>query len=216
MDFNAPRWQSVDGTLYEFDSRSSGSDWIGVRGGDMSHAVSAKFTYVAGTPRLMGLRFDSGEPLTARQLREPRLTALEAAFALYLDQEERRHAAVREQVDARLAADDLTEDEAEDVHGASNVLHQLRQERDSWLAHLGDTGDATVTPRGRGSSPPTERELRAFAAELTKQQRAGRGAVQRTAAAIGMNRSTVYRWIEACRHSGLLPPKEGTDGGENA
>lgn len=208
MDFNAPRWLRVDGTPYEFDSRSSGGDWVRMRGGGLSHPVTAKFKHVAGSPRLMGLQFDSGEPLSARHLREPRLTAMEAAFARYLDDRVREHADASKDIDAQRDADDLADEEAEDLFGSASVLRQIQAESDAWLAQLGDVGDAKISARGRGSSPPTERELRAFAAEFTTQQRAGRGAVGRTATAIGMNRSTVYRWIEACRDGGLLPPKE--------
>lgn len=208
MDFNAPRWRTIDGSPYEFDERSSGAEWIRVRGAGLSHTVRAKFALVAGLPRLMGLEFDSGEPLTARQLREPRITAMEAAFSAYLDQKQRELDSLDDLANDLLAAGDLPDDEAEERHGTLTAIDQIRTERDGWLALLGDTSGLEVTARGRGSSPPSEGELRAFAAELTRQQSAGRGAVTRTATAIGMDRSTVYRWIEACRERGLLPQKE--------
>jgi hypothetical protein len=209
MDFNAPRWRSIDGSPYEFDERSAGGEWIRVRGGGLTNIVRAKFASVAGIPRLMGLEFDSGEPLTARQLREPRITAMEASFAAYLDQDQRALDDLNDVADDLTAAGDLPDDEAEERHSTISVIHQIRAARDGWLDRLGDTGDVKVTARGRGSSPPTEGELRAFAAEFTRQQGAGRGAVQRTAEVIGMNRSTVYRWIEVCREGGLLPPMKG-------
>lgn len=209
MDFNASRWRSIDGSAYEFDERTSGGATIRVRGGGMSQVLRAKFVLVGGMPRLMGLESDGDAPLTARQLREPRIPEMEAAFAAYLDQDRRNADEQSDLAKDLLAQEDLSDEEAEDRHGTVSVIYQIRESRERWLGALDSSADVKVAARGRGSSPPSEGELRAFAAAFTRQQAAGRGAASRTAREIGMNRSTVYRWIEICRDRGLLPPREG-------
>jgi hypothetical protein len=208
MDFNAARWRSIDGSDYEFDERSSGGATIRVRGNGMSRVLRAKFVLVNGMPRLMGVESDGDAPLTARLLRQPRVHDLEAAFAAYLDQDRQNADELSEMARELLARGDLPDDEAEDRHDTVSVIHQIRESRERWLRTLDRSEQVTVSARGRGSSPPSEDELRAFVAVLARQQAAGRGHVTRTAREIGMNRSTVYRWIELCRDLELLPDKE--------
>ncbi|GEP34323.1 hypothetical protein NSZ01_20910 [Nocardioides szechwanensis] len=208
MDLNASRWTSVEGSDYEFDDRSAGGEWLRVRGGGLSDVLEVKFALVGGTFRLTGLQFDSGRPLEARLLREPRIQAIEAAFASYRPRAVERLSDAHEHFEG-LPAGDMTDAEAEDHYSTLRVLDQMQASEDAWTARLSEAGEAVpLRPRGRGASPPSDQELASFARELTKQQLAGRGAVTRTSASIGINRSTAYRWIETCRERGYLPPKE--------
>ncbi|ABL81477.1 MULTISPECIES: hypothetical protein [unclassified Nocardioides] len=208
MSWEIGQWTAVEDSDFEFNGSSGRSDWILVRGGGLSRVIKAKFALVAGTPRLVGLEFDDGQPVAARHLREPRIPAIEAAFASYLSERTEQLTAVREHVDQEYTRE-LTDEEREDLHGTASVLDRIAAHDAAEEARLRELGDDIVLrPRGRGASPPTVEELAAFARELTRQRLAGRGAATRTAQTIGINRSTVYRWIEACREHDLLPKTE--------
>jgi hypothetical protein len=208
VDFNAPRWTDVPGTSYQVDARTAGGEWTRVRDGRNGRPFDVRFRLIHGRPRVLGVRFDDDAPVTARQLREPRITDLESAFGHFLAMSA---ADVRE-VEAmllELQAGSGTDD-AEDLHDTLSVIEAMRHEADEWRNDLAQPDDTPMKPRGRGASPPTDDDLRRLLRVLREQRLRGqRGAITRTARQIGMDRSTVYRWLASCEERGLLPAETG-------
>ncbi len=63
--------------------------------------------------------------------------------------------------------------------------------------------------RGRGVTPPSEGELREFAALFVREFAAkAHGAMTRATRAYGMDRTTGYRWLDRCRDLGLMPEEK--------
>ncbi len=203
MDFNEPRWTPVDGSPYQVSARSDGGKWTRVRDGDDGRPLDVRIQLMDGRPRVLGLRLDDGLPVTARQLRAVSLPEIEAAFGLYM---------ARKNADLELLEENtahggaLSSEDAEEAWGNSLIVQELRQLQGTWAQDLQGSAETELGPRGLGASPPTDNELRRFAAALQSQRLTRhRGAVTRTAKTLGMHRTTAHRWIKTCEERGFLP-----------
>ena len=173
------------------------------REGPTGRLIEAKFVLSRGLARLVGLRLDDGQPVTARLLRQIRIASLEKAFTEFLAHEREDHGQLEGHLDA--AYEDASDDELEELHDSSRVLAEMRHEVEAWIEQLDAGEKAPLTKRGRGAAPPSDAELRNFSAIYLRQQLRGRGAISRTAREVGMDRTTVYRWIERCQIKDFLP-----------
>lgn len=139
-----------------------------------------------------GVLINNGQPVTSTDLRLPLQRILEQ-FARHLRSE---------------AADVATKTPAQN---SSDWAYQKSgvAEYDEWVASMASLPPVEAAPRGRGAPPPTEDELRAFAAVYAHELRLGaRGAVTRSAEKFGMHRVTAHKWIQRCREAGILPSEE--------
>ena len=198
----------MPGSSYQVDARTAGGEWARVRDASRGRPFDVRFRLVQGRPRVLGIRFDDDSPVTARQLREPRITDLEAAFGHYLAMSSDDIQQVETMLRGLRA--DGTAEGAEDLHDSLSVIEALRHEVDQWRDDLTARDDTPVEPRGRGAAAPTDDDLRRLLQVLREQRLRGqRGAITRTAQEIGMDRSTVYRWLANCEKRGLLPAETG-------
>lgn len=211
IDFNAPRWTLIPETAFEIDERRNSHDWVVMRerGG---REVRVKFAVSAGVTRLIGLRLDDGNAISSRQLREVRISAMESAFARYMSATSRdlKHLETQVLAEYEDLATDASAGEHEDLHDTVSVVESMRTSHDRWSSAIDVGSRDALRSRGRGASPPTDDELTAFLKVYRKELLRGRGAIKRTAETVGMERTTVYRWIERCKQKQLLPGEGGS------
>jgi hypothetical protein len=199
---------------FTFGALSDG--WLEVDHDDLEHPISVKTRWYGATLRIVGLRLDPDSPITSATLRGVPIGQITSALTEFLTSMARELA----EVDAEFAQIDLdqvrpgalgapekylnpTETAAVELGSYGAALHQLAE----W-ASPADLEDLTIAPRGRGAKPPTDDDYARFATTYRQELGKGRGAKVRTADRVGINRSTVYRWIKVCQRRALLEEEE--------
>ena len=176
-----------------------------------------KVAKIDGRPAVVALKIDNGTEITSRGLRAIRVPTIAKRVVENIEQlagdlepTEAELAALRTHpgplplYDVRGDPTDLLE-----IAEAGASAAQLRE----WLDRLTDVDVSVLEskPRGRGAPPATDDELRAFARVYLEELSVGsHGAKTRTATRFGMNRTTVYAWIRACRERDHLPPESSS------
>jgi hypothetical protein len=159
--------------------------WVRVEGGGLRQPVYVRIGWVGEELGVLGVLINNGQRINSSDIRLP-LGRIVAQWA-------------REEMPGR-----------PDYAGARKMKDLIIAEEDwaHWNMFVADNLPAgeSVAPRGRGAAPPSESDLKAFAAvyidELRTKQR---GAVSRTAERFGMHRVTAHKWIDRCREAGVLP-----------
>lgn len=201
---------------------SAEDPWVGVRGGGLTQTVFVRVRFRGGRPELVGLYVDNDEPITSTTLRF-RIGEMTHALADYL-----AYVGKESDLDLGQLATEIVDEGGlymgmqqpppttlERVQWSSWVPAPAFAEGiRRWMEELELDSDteasvATIRARGAGASPPSSDELAAFATvyreELSAQRR---GAKTRTAARVGMDRTTVYKWIARCQQAGLSIDEE--------
>lgn len=216
----------VEPFLFSLPSELDSQDaWVGVKGGGLEQTTYVRVKFTGTRAHIVGLYIDDGQPVTSTTLRF-RIGELAQSLSEYL-------AYVSDNTSLGFDLSQL----AAEVEESGQLFMGIRpplpadEERREW--HTWTTPPAfvegirrwmdelttkepdaaavdSIAQRGRGASPPTDAELRAFASIYDEERRAGRrGAKQRTATRVGMDRSTVYKWIARCQAAGI-EQDEGT------
>lgn len=168
-------------------------EWIFVEGGGLRQPVYVRIARVGDDlvgSRLVvvGVLISNGRQVTSTDLRLP--------LQRILEQFERHY----------FAPSDPTAPRSSDERWYRTTG---REAFDDWTSLMGSLPEAPPPPRGRGAAPPTDDELRSFAAVYVRELRTNaRGAVSRAAEAFGMHRVTAHKWIQRCREAGILPNEE--------
>lgn len=190
-------------------------DWIGVGVGGLTHRLAIKARLVGGRLRVVALRVDDEQVVTARTLRKVPLGAIEDMLARALAEHQRDVAtsARRYEEELQSLGDDVSDSYRRGVEATAEATQEWVDELQAYLDKLETSAisPAELGGRGRGARPPSEEEYQAFARIYLERLRTDpRRALSSTAKAAGMDRSTVYRWIKECRKPErlYLPPKE--------
>lgn len=206
---------------FHFDLLADG--WVRVVGDSLAQPVDLKIKDSVRGVRVIGLRIDNAQEVTSAELRF-RLGEISAALARHLVWL-REVATDRDEADA-IKALALVDPARYDALQAGAVADQpgelfswavieqeaARSSLASWLQRLENAPDVPPKARGRGAKAPTDDEYRAFAkAYLIELASGTRGAKQRVASKLSMDRTTAYRWIRHCEERGYLPPTEGAE-----
>jgi hypothetical protein len=206
---------------FEFGTlRTDPDGWLYVAGGGLVQPVEVKFRIAGTSVVVVGVRIDNEAQVGTAALRSIRLGELGAQLWRYIQAELAR-------------ADDAVGDDEELPTTTWNEYNatmagawtlppgelaawewvEMAAARDSlrrWIDSLSVPNDVAITSRGRGATPPSDDEYRAFAkAYLEQLVDQAHGAKSRTGRQLGMDRSTVYRWIEECQRRGFLPTDDG-------
>ncbi|MDZ5662365.1 helix-turn-helix domain-containing protein [Nocardioides sp. S-58] len=189
-----------------------GEEWVTFFGPALSQPVKVKFNLGAdGRSRIVGVLIDNDQVVTSKTLREPRLAAMEVKLNNVIRESRQLVLSERSLATKRLASDSDPDAKAREQEHLSNIdIFERRLEHAlAKVAVTQGSSSATFGSRGRGATPPSDEDYLHFA-RLYLEQLAEhpRGAVQATARAAGMNRSTVYRWLEVCRQRQYVPPKD--------
>lgn len=204
-----------DGYTVDYWGLPTPDEWLRISGGDLPQAIDVKFAMRSRRLCLVAVRLDNGEPITSATLRKIRIGEITRELQEHIQHQIRTTTGF---------ASDLT-DVVDSAHEAEQNgdrdkgyldpvvmgwLEKEIEEKAQWIARIQEAGSTIeLKHRGRGATPPSDDEYRAFAqAYLKEQMRNEYGAKTRVAKNHHMNRSTVYRWITECQKRGLLPREE--------
>ena len=167
--------------------------WIRVTGTALSQPVDVRVAMRAGRPRIVGIRVDNDQEVTADFLRQIRVGEILGVVLSWGELGE----------PPNLAGVKFKEREIVIAEWAAPAI---------FLQELPAVGPDETTSAKRGTPPP-DSALRNFA--RTYLQRLAvkpHGAMAAAAREVHIARSTAYRWAELCRERGYLPQEGGQDG----
>lgn len=166
-------------------------EWWRITGPGTPVPIELRLGLREGVPAVLGLRIDGDVPITSATLRQIRLRPLVAELVDFFG--------------------GLREFFATGAAEGDEVYDFLEFELGMWLDAVADAQTELLESgkRKRGAAPPTQEQYRAFAKAYLEEHSLGhRGAKNRVARRLHMDRVTVYRWAKAARELGLLPEDE--------
>lgn len=193
------------------------SPWIGVKGGGLERPMAVRVRFSGVALQLVGVQIEGEDEITSATLRSVRLTQLLPALRTYLV-----HLVGELDKDVEFLSNTLTGmNELPDPKrlqagpewwgGVDEIFMDMLSvtaQRTAVLEQVQFDEGVEFQPRPRGAKPPTDEEYARFAAIYLEEVASGaRGAKQRTADRVAMNRGTAYKWIRACEARGLLTPR---------
>jgi hypothetical protein len=190
-----------------------GDGWFAVEGEGLA-GLSVRPRRIGATVRITGITVDGDRAITGATLRALPIGRLAADLSEHLTTMARELAQLEKDLEQAKGSlrpgainaypKHVTDEEAAVIE----IMYEAAMLNE--VVHWADptVDEHQLKPRGRGAKPPTDDDYKAFAAAYRHELARGRGAKVRVAARVGIDRSTVYRWIKECQRRGLLESGE--------